>query len=345
MMQETKTFVIKKETSDIIKGFAILLMFVHHFITFPSFIIEDCRSQYEIFAVLNSPTKLCVCVFAFITGWAFCISKKKKLTDIIIRLIKFLVVYWLAAIPIIVFAAALCGFAPSPLVLVLEFFGVSHNVMIFCWYVLFYIISMLLMVCLYRLFNKNIWLAIILGVIAPIAVFMGLMAVNPIAEIDEILNNLKHWFPCVSAGFICCRYNLFAYPDKLLHKVPDILLLVVGIAVCGVGRYYVSSLDFLYCCILVFSLSRFVQNAKDYKINRAVSGTFKALGKASTNMWFWHCLLFSGVTRFVVQPYLSFLIQFPLLFLLAGTVVLFLISVLWNLIDKKILTLLHLTGH
>ena len=344
-MKESKTFVIKKETSDIIKGFAILLMFVHHFITFPSFIIEDYRSQYEIFAVLNSPTKLCVCVFAFITGWAFCISKKKKLTDIMIRLIKFLIVYWLAAIPIIIFAVALCGFAPSPLVLVLEFFGVTHNVMIFCWYVLFYIISMLLMFCIYRLLNKNIWLAVILGVIVPIVVFMGLMAVNPIAEIDEILNNLKHWFPCVSAGYICCRYNLFAYPDKLLNKVPNILLVVVGIAICGVGRYYVSSLDVLYCCILVFVLSCFVQNTKDHKINRAISVTFKSFGKASTNMWFWHCLLFSSVTRSVVQPYLWFLVQFPLLFLLVGTVCLFFVVHLWNLIDKKILSLLHLMGH
>ena len=336
---------IKKETSDIIKGFAILLMFVHHFITFPSFIIEDYRSKYEMFSVLNSPTKLCVCVFAFISGWAFCISKKKKLTDIIIRLIKFLVVYWLAAIPIILFAVVFCGFSPSLPMLVFEFFGVTHNVMIFCWYVFFYIISMLLMFCIYRLLNKNIWLAAVLGVIVPIVAFMGLMAVNPIEEIDDILNNLKHWFPCISVGYICCQYTLFAYPDKLLDRVPDVLLLAVGIAVCGIGRYYVSSLDFLYCSILVFCLSRFVQNGKDHKFNLAVSGGFRALGKASTNMWFWHCLLFSSATRFIVQSSLSFLIQFPLLFLLAGTICLFLVSILWNLLDKKILALLRLTGH
>ena len=64
-----------KEQSNIVKGFAILLMLVHHFFTFPQWIMGGYTPNPQFVSTFNSPTKLCVCMFAFLNGWAFAIDE------------------------------------------------------------------------------------------------------------------------------------------------------------------------------------------------------------------------------------------------------------------------------
>lgn len=56
---------INKEESYIIKGIAILLMLVHHFFTFPQWIIMG-GGTHRIFNLLNSSIHQRNCVFAFL---------------------------------------------------------------------------------------------------------------------------------------------------------------------------------------------------------------------------------------------------------------------------------------
>ena len=60
-----------RDISGAIKGIALILMFIHHFFTFPEWII--CGIDYpwiRTFAIqFGAPTKLCVALFAFLTGY------------------------------------------------------------------------------------------------------------------------------------------------------------------------------------------------------------------------------------------------------------------------------------
>lgn len=115
-MKSTTKNMISKEQSYIIKGFAILLMLVHHFYTFPSWIITGGGYEPNLrFATLfNSPTKLCVCIFAFINGWTFAF-KNVSWKEALLKIKKLLFNYWCIAIPALIVAIIICGNSISPL--------------------------------------------------------------------------------------------------------------------------------------------------------------------------------------------------------------------------------------
>ena len=66
-------FELSKRDSDIIKGMAIVLMFVHHFFCFPTWYVDGISyPKLTGFAeFFRFPTKICVSIFAFLTGYAY----------------------------------------------------------------------------------------------------------------------------------------------------------------------------------------------------------------------------------------------------------------------------------
>ena len=68
-----------KETTDIVKGIALVMMFIHHFFMFPSWWIDGI--SYPLVAKVSSylctPTKLCVPVFCFLTGYFYFFNRHK----------------------------------------------------------------------------------------------------------------------------------------------------------------------------------------------------------------------------------------------------------------------------
>lgn len=94
---EIKTYINKNETKTI-KGIAILLMVVHHVLTFKvwwpqSFIPSNGLLWFA--DHFNEPTRLCVALYAFITGYFFFYRTNKDEKYYIPRKsIKFLINYW-----------------------------------------------------------------------------------------------------------------------------------------------------------------------------------------------------------------------------------------------------------
>ena len=70
-----------REMTGVLKAIAILLMFVHHFFSFPSFHPDNVSYSWaQTFSeFFTAPTKICVGIFAFITGYMYFFSKKKDL--------------------------------------------------------------------------------------------------------------------------------------------------------------------------------------------------------------------------------------------------------------------------
>ena len=71
-----KNSYFSRETTGALKGIALILMFVHHFFTFPGWI--TCGVEYpwiqEFTNQFCAPTDICVCLFAFLTGYLFFFS-------------------------------------------------------------------------------------------------------------------------------------------------------------------------------------------------------------------------------------------------------------------------------
>lgn len=164
--------IISKEQSYIIKGFAILLMLVHHFYTFPAWIVSvwGDESNLRFASLFNSPTKLCVCIFAFINGWTFAF-KTVSWKEAFLKIKKLLLNYWCVAIPALIIAGTVCGYSLSAQTILKELLGLSSSVMIFAWYVPFYCVSILVMVPLQKLMSRNVEIGVVFGVILPIAIF------------------------------------------------------------------------------------------------------------------------------------------------------------------------------
>ena len=108
--------------------------------------------------------------------------------------------------------------------------------MIFAWYVPFYCVSILVMVPLQKLMSRNVEIGVVFGVILPIAIFAILKKMPLSSEIETLFNNLKHWFPCVSVGFMSYKYNLLEKIDGYLENVNKNIVSILLIVLCFVGR-------------------------------------------------------------------------------------------------------------
>ena len=203
-------------------------------------------------SLFNSPTKLCVCIFAFINGWTFAF-KTVSWKEALLKNKKLLLNYWCVAIPAFIIAGTVCGYSLSAQTILKELLGLSSSVMIFAWYVPFYCVSILVMVPLQKLMSRNVEIGVVFGVILPIAVFAILKKMPLSSEIEILFNNLKHWFPCVSVGFMSYKYNLLEKIDGYLENVNKNIVSILLIVLCFVGRYFVSALDFAYCLFLTYA--------------------------------------------------------------------------------------------
>ena len=79
-MTETRSFIERDET-NIIKGIAIIFMFIHHFFTIPYYLIDSVAEIYRNnnFSFFYSSFRLCVPIFAFLTGFFYHFANKKVL--------------------------------------------------------------------------------------------------------------------------------------------------------------------------------------------------------------------------------------------------------------------------
>lgn len=66
-----------RSTTSVIKGIAVIMMFIHHFFTFPAWWVGGVHYPLleKLAPYFSMPLKLCVPVFCFITGYFYCFKK------------------------------------------------------------------------------------------------------------------------------------------------------------------------------------------------------------------------------------------------------------------------------
>lgn len=309
--------------SDAIKGVALILMFVHHFFTFPDYYIQN-----PTFLILGSvrtalcgPTRICVSVFAFLTGYFYCLGSRKTYGYSLKKIGNFLVSYWLVYLPFLLLAVGLGCYSLGTGAL-LGAFGLDSEVMTFCWYVYFYCAAMLLLPLTERLSTGSLWRdALLLGV-------LPLMAVTAIREAlpDNVAGALaavvQEWYPCVHVGWLMCRYDIFeeiqestggrqasTWKSCILWFTMACLVCLaravcprVSIARAFFRGYWLDiplNMDVFYAPIFLWCLKHLLDWLSGTRLFRLLG----EIGRESMGMWFFHCLFFNCCAEYT-QPLL-----------------------------------------
>ena len=197
--------------SDAIKGVALIFMFVHHFFAFPEWYVSGVGFSYlaPVTALLRWPLKICVSVFAFLTGYFFFLGRDKSYRHSLRKIRDTLVSYWMVYLPFLALALARGCYSLGKAEMLQEAFGLGSEVMTFCWYVYFYCAVMLLLPLVDRLSTGTLWAdALLLGLL-PLAGFTALRDLLPDSILTKVATVLQEWYPCVLVGYLFAKFDLF----------------------------------------------------------------------------------------------------------------------------------------
>lgn len=248
--------------------------------------------------------KLCVCIFAFISGYGTYISFKKheKFRDRMIyclkKIFRLLGMYWIALV---------CFFIPIFAIfqkvtfsqVVSNLFLRSISMVHTGWYVRFYIIA-LLVLCLYSALEsvKSNWsFDIVMCFIVPI-----------VLDIYCPGNEFSHYYPIFMLGYIFSKYNLYEHYESFIRSniarsvvsiVALLGLLVIRLKI-GDMIYHVSMITFIgpvFCYVLAFIL-KWIAKCK------WIEEVLFFLAHYSTWYWFLHAIFHEGILQIQKIGYL-----------------------------------------
>lgn len=318
---------IENSATNYIKGIALILMFVHHFFTFQSWYISGISYTYlSAFAqYMNIPSKICVPIFAFLTGYFYFYSKNKTLkyslrksTDV---WLSYLIVFFILLLP----AVFLGVYDFSVKNFVLELFALKLPTMVFCWYVVFYVTAMLILPLFARLSEKApcFWFLLFLALPSVAMFFLDKVVTGEVKGFLKIVDYLS-WFPCVGIGFLFAKYGLFHEFKCIVSTKSAILNMLIGFAFMAfamVARYLNCS-DVVCAPFFIFGIMEIYNNTKHKFIYKPIS----FIGKYSLIMWFIHCIFFNQCKEYT-QPILYFFRE-PILVTLWGLLICLIIAVI-----------------
>lgn len=323
-----------RETTNIIKGVALILMFIHHFFTFPATIV--CQVDYpwiETFAAyFESPTSICVSVFAFLTGCFYYYASQKTYRYSVKKILDLLIPYWGAYLLLLVISLAV-GYRPSLRGFLTEFLGMKIDVMIFCWYVRFYILVMLVLPIYVKFVPENRFFSLVTGLLLP---YIVLYLLTTVPSLRSPLLSLAEHFPTVAVGYLFARHDLFrSWFDTLpghdktgrfqwlkwvvflgavlwaKWSIPSVMLGSLSYLDSGIPLYF--STDLIYAPCFVYGLVRLFRVCPPWKLLRTA---LAEVGKMSMLMWFLHSAFYNHSAA-LLQPILYFP-RNPVLVLLWG---------------------------
>lgn len=317
---------IEKDATNYIKGIALIFMFIHHFFTFPDWYIEGISYPYlsSFASLFCSPLKICVPVFAFLTGYFYYFSKNKKIrysikksTDVWLAYIFVFFILLIPAILLGVYDFSIKSF-------VLELFALKRPTMIFCWYVVFYISTMFILPIYSRICIKAPCFCFLLFLALP-SVAAGLLNKIVFGEatgILQIIDNLT-WFPSVGIGYLFAKYRWFFEIKNLVNiqnRILSTLISVLFIVFAMTARYF-SCPDIVCAPFFIFGIIEIYHNTKHKIIYKPLS----IIGKYSLVMWLLHCIFFNQCKEYT-QPILYFPKE-PILVTLWGLVICLLVAI------------------
>lgn len=356
-----------KKEAQLIKGIAIILMFYHHFFGFPSWLASDCGfihtyiGGYSLEGALASFSKICVGLYAFISGYVlfyqFDIYSDIKL--IFLRALRFLFNYWFVFSIFIIFGIIFNEPLPSFTRFLQQCFGIStatgfnweffdaiHPV--FAWYVSFYLMFLFISPLLAKLcrfnFATNVLLmsSILFLCSYLINILLPVVGYHPIRN---LITSFATWGHIGMLGFLFAKHDIFniihTMLSKKVNKVSLFILMILLLSVIfflwtfvDLKNIYISdyiNVSFLsiYTPIFIYALC----NILNIISSRVINSILIKLSKESTNMWFLHGLFF---TPNKTIQWIAYLPQNPVLILIWTLLLMYYCSVVLNTVTTYV---------
>ncbi|MCQ2544074.1 MAG: acyltransferase family protein [Lachnospiraceae bacterium] len=342
------SFFSRKET-NIIKGIGILLIFLHHFFTFPGWYINGIAypSLANIATHFTAPFKIPTAVFAFFTGYFYYFNKKKDYKYSFSKILKIYTVYWIIFIPFYILALLIHTADFNIGNFILQLLALDKETIYFNWYVFFYGFSMLLLPLMARFVYKKNWSLVLFGIILPVIICALDLAIVPNVYIGTAASYFMGFFPCVTIGFFFGKIGLFEKLDSFFRKRKLTVLLIIicllGIALSMLGRNYIPhigynlsiekwnfdanfsvTMDIIYAPLFIFSMAELIRLIPDKKFFNICTLPFEKMGLYTLEMWLFSSVFF-GNAKNLLQPILYFPRKAPLV-LIWGLVICFIVS-------------------
>ena len=347
---------LDRPTTAAIKGIALIIMFVHHFFTFQSWLVTGIEYAWmEKFTELYCrTTQICVPVFAFLMGYFYFTARKKTFAYSVRKISDVLVSYWIIYVPLWAMAIALGCHVFSYKDILHELFGLYNSVMCFCWYIYFYSIVMLLLPVLTRPLNRGFWADAVMLLVLPAMVLEYWVHQEGLHWLLEtVLYNFVNWLPCIFSGYLFAKYDGFSriFGTRMeglsgwkriaalvliawlgfrgRHILQDVRL---GYLTILGGRYKLAlPMDIVYAPMFIYGFGNLLQFVK----TKLPFTLLEKIGEKSMLMWFLHCMFFN-VCKEYTQPILYFP-QNPVLVLLNGLLICYVLACLVNPVLKWLL--------
>ena len=327
----------------------LILMFLHHFFQYPQWYIHGVSYPHlEWVTHYKYQLRICVSVFAFLTGYFYAFTHHQDLHYSFKKIIGIFIPFWCVFIPYYIIAIVTGTIHFSPVSFLGEAFAIQHKIMIFCWYVLFYTLSMLLFPLIIKPTGKKKCFSILLSCYLPAILFRLIWKQNDDSCLYDIFLNFQMFFPMAMIGFITAHFSIFEKLDIFLSKFNNILkissyfLLVIIIFCLQAKLFCWKARDpylFLLPCtfrtlsipLFLYGLINIFQFIKFYTPTKILA----SIGQYSLYMWFIHCLFFN-VSREYTQK-LLFFPKYVLLVLFWGLLLCYVLAIAFNFISSYIL--------
>lgn len=291
--------------------------------------------------ILGEMCKLCVCIFAFISGYGTYISFRKhmlvkqRFSYCVKKVAKLVFMYWLTIIcffiPVVSFFRKI-----SMEEVVSNLFLSSTTLVHTGWYVEFYVKAMVCILVYSFIEKERSW-------ILDLIVCLGIPAV---LELWKNGNMFSHYFPVFMLGYIFSKYQLYSVYEKRIHsKILKNILSIIFLLILLFVRLKkgdmigpIAMITFIgpvICYVLAVILNVLVQVKYIEKI-------LLFLSKYCTWYWFLHAIFHSGILELQKIGYIP---KIPILIIiwvfLVLTPIAIILQFIYNICIKSILELIR----
>ena len=339
-----------------IKGIAIILMICNHLYPIPDWIYPENMyfsipfAGKTIAAYWGGYSKICVAIFAFLTGIGFFYSiGKKSIKEAYItnlkKGIKFLLVYWLIIVLVYIPIMILSDLYVFDLAdFLLNLFGYRTSYCWIAWYVRFYVEVLATFPLIIGVFKLGSWekkplcvRLIVLVVLWGLHVYIK----NPTDGILHYVAEYLTYIPLIILGYIVAEKDLLSIFSNWIQKFNLVYrvgfaLVLFGVSVLGricIKQFFYFHLDFFYAPLFILAAIVIIKAFDNSKMNKFLI----ILGENSQALWFLHAIFFirnPKIQYIAYWPKLSILILIWVILILLPLASVF--NKLSNVISKRL---------
>lgn len=316
---------ISKENSKYIYGICILMMLWHHLFGFPerfdiTFTSLLGSSIFQVYIMIGYFCKLCVSIYAFMTGYGLMIKFTKKTVKlnalflyIFRKICSFYKKYWLALILFLLIGILLNKRNFEIIPFLKNAIGLSCTYNEEWWYISYYLRMLMVFPIIYFVVKKIDRKYIVLLLVTALIYYYSISWKG--AQVY-----LSYLFGILFAVYDDYLRKMINYiKDNLLLNVICIILCVVMIIPIRLMFNFGNDINCIFSAIFIFGLVCLLEWIKEYKIFISILLILENIGKQNLYMWLTHTfflyyyfksyfeVLKNGMLAFVVLVLVSYL--------------------------------------